>query len=50
MLTLLQCGTAPVLVTCEAGAETSLADSCTRDSGLAHTEMGRLHVHKCEML
>ena len=36
-MTLLQCSTAPVLVTCEAGPETSLADSCTRDSSLAQT-------------
>ena len=37
VLTLVQCSTAPVLVTCEAGPETSLADSYTRDSGLAQT-------------
>ena len=37
VLTLVQCSTAPVLVTCEAGPETSLADSYTRDSSLAQT-------------
>ena len=37
VLTLVQCSTAPVLVTCEAGPETSLADSYTRDSSLART-------------
>ena len=36
-MTRLQCSTVPMLVTCETGPETSLADSHTQDSSLAQT-------------